>query len=101
MSNPQTDQYAAEVRERRADTADTFTVAIADAFADRAPHHMPNLDPAVIGEVMLHVGAGLGGVALALHHQGIDTETIVGTLCNILAIAGAKLYSPEQEMPHA
>lgn len=101
MTNPQTDQYAAEVRERKAVTTDSFVVVLAERFAERAPSTIPNLDPVIIGEVMLHLSAQIGGLAISLREQGADTDTILVTICNVLAVAGAQLYSPEQVNPDA
>ena len=97
--NPLTDQYAAQVRDRRDVTADSFVLAVADQFAEAINTYIPELPHANIGEVLLHAGAGIGGIAIQLHQQGASDGEIISTICNILAVAGGKLYSPGEELP--
>lgn len=97
--NPVTDQYAAQVRDRREETTDSFVLAVGDHFAHAIHTAIPGIDPKDIGEVLLHAGAAIGGVAIQLHEQGAADGEIVGALCNILAVAGGQLYSTGEDFP--
>lgn len=56
-ANPTTDQYLAEMRDKRDPTLDEspFTRDLASVLTDA----LPDLDPTVIGEVVLHAGIHL------------------------------------------
>lgn len=97
--NPTTDQYAAMVRDKRATHPDSYVLAIATQFVKTITREIPDLDPRTIGEVLLHTGAGVGGLTLMLDGDGIPHEHIITMACNVLTLAGAELYSPDQETP--
>jgi DNA-binding phage protein len=54
---------------------------------------LPDRDPEVIGEALLHVITKAAGLAKTLHAKGIDDETILAATLNVVGIAGAELYA--------
>ena len=54
---------------------------------------LPGRDTETVGEALLHAIVKAAGLAAALHAKGIDDETILGSILNVIGIAGAELYA--------
>jgi hypothetical protein len=97
--NPVTDQYLAILRDARAKLPPKRCDEHADCVAHSAGliveglrAALPDLDPAVIGEVALHIGAILGVVYS--DRRKVSSPAAAATYSiNILGMAGARLYT--------
>ena len=87
-ANPTTDQYLAFMRDRTDPTLEEepFVKALVEVMRIL----LPDLDPAVIGEVMLHAGVQLVDVVA----EGNWTPRSAAVL---LTVAGRKLHSETKE----
>lgn len=93
-ANPITDQYAAAVRDLRHSTEDSEMIdRLARSFADTLIDCLPDLDPAIVGEVVLHASAGLGAVLIALEESGWEAHRGTSMACNLVSSAGEYLYA--------
>lgn len=95
-ANPLTDQLAASARHR---TTDPGQRAAAKILASTITDAAPDLDPAVVGEVLLFASAYVAGVLEGARRQaaafGIDPplSQVVVPLEHVLSFAGAELYT--------
>lgn len=83
-ANPTTDQYLAEMRDKRDPTLDESPYTL-DLTA-RLTTALPDLDPALIGEVMLHAGIHLVAVVAASNWTARGAAVLLTT-------AGRRLVS--------
>lgn len=50
-------------------------------------------DMETVGEALLHAITRAAGLATTMHRKGVDNETILGVILNVIGIAGAELYA--------
>lgn len=87
-ANPTTDQYLAFMRDRTDPTLEEEPIA--KGLVEVMRILLPDVPPAVIGEVMLHAGAQIGDIA---SEGGWTPRGIAVLLC----VAGRKLHAGETQ----
>lgn len=100
IANPITDQYLAEVR--RADTGHKncaqqpcMAQVNENLWCQALLAELPDLDRAIVGQVMLHIGTRLVNLALGLAVIGADPHLLPQNMAATLRFVGAELLAQE------
>jgi hypothetical protein len=94
-ANPLTDQYLAHIDDERRKAG--LAPEDIDASVDNCCAHLraalPNVDPATLGEVLLHAMALHGTVRTAYADRGFDGRTASKIAVNLISLTGERLYT--------
>lgn len=94
-ANPVTDQVLADLENVRAHIASTprSILATYDEFARRITGGLPDIEPAIIGEVLLHAGALWASFATNGSTKPLPISAVLPM--RMLTEAGHRLYTPD------
>lgn len=102
-ANPITDQYLAMVTSTpdhgHANCAQQPCIAQVneDLWAQALLAELPDVDPAIIGQIMLHIGTRLPNLAVGLMMIGADVHALPQNIASVLRFVGADLVTAGQD----
>lgn len=100
-ANPKTDQYLAEVAAR--DTGHTacrqqpcLAEVNENEWSKALLAELPDVDPAIVGQVMLHIGMRFANLEVGLIRIGVDRRLLTRLIASTMQYVGAELVTKNQ-----